>query len=116
MVKRPKPKQDAQTQEYLPNGASRKSGLNKSILEAGWFLFRNALMYKAESAGRKFAEVNPACTSQDCSGCGARVPKALKERVHFCPNCGLRLDRDTNAALNILKIGMGQHTVVGIPA
>ncbi len=115
MSKRPKPKQDEQTQEFLPNGASQKAGLNKSIADAAWSLFRNALMYKAESAGRKFVEVNPAYTSQDCCGCGQRVKKTLKERVHFCPTCGLRLDRDTNAALNILKIGMGQHTMSGIP-
>ena len=68
---------------------------------------------KAESAGRKYVEVNPAWTSQDCSRGGTRVKKTWKERVHFCPNCGLCLDRDTNAARNILKIGMGQHTVSG---
>jgi putative transposase len=115
MSKSPAPKQDQQTGEFLPNGARAKAGLNKSILDAAWSMFRYCLAYKAESAGRKYVEVNPAWTSQDCSGCGRRVKKTLKERVHFCPCCGLSLDRDTNAALNILKIGMGQHTVVGIP-
>jgi putative transposase len=55
--------------------------------------------------------VNPAYTSQDCSGCGQRVPKTLKERVHVCPYCGLILDRDVNAARNILQIAVGQHSV-----
>jgi putative transposase len=116
MSKSPAPKQDAETGEYLPNGASAKAGLNKSILDAAWSMFRFCLAYKAESAGRKYTEVNPAYTSQDCSGCGYRAKKKLSERWHFCPNCGLSLDRDTNAALNILKIGMGLHTVSGIPA
>ncbi len=74
-------------------------------------MFRFALTYKAASAGRKVVEVNPAYTSQDCSSCGERVPKALKERVHFCPCCGLRLDRDTNAAMNILTLGMDKHSI-----
>lgn len=89
--------------------------LAKSIGDAAWSMFRSVLASKAESAGRKFVEVNPAYTSQDCSGCGTRIKKKLSERVHFCPNCGLSLDRDTNAAVNILKIGMGQHAVSGIP-
>ncbi len=93
--------------------------LAKSIADASWGMFRSVLASKAESAGRKYAEVNPAWTSQDCSRCGTRVKKKLSERVHYCPNCGLSLDRDTNAALNILRIGqngMGLHTVSGIPA
>lgn len=89
--------------------------LAKSIADASWGMFRRILASKAESAGRKYVEVNPAWTSQDCSGCGTRVKKKLSERVHYCPNCGLSLDRDTNAALNILRIGMGQHTVSGMP-
>jgi putative transposase len=115
LSRRPAPKQDAETNAYLPNGASQKAGLNKSIGDAAWGLFRNVLANKAESAGRRLAEVNPAWTSQECSRCGTRIKKTLKERVHFCPNCGLSLDRDTNAALNILKNGMAQHTVSGIP-
>ena len=117
MSKRPKPKQDAETGEYLPNGASQKAGLNKSIADVAWGMFRRVLSEKAESAGRQLMEVNPAYTSQDCSGCGYRPSKdgrkKLSDRRHFCPRCRLSLDRDTNAARNILKIGMGQHTVSG---
>jgi putative transposase len=97
-------------------GMVKNHSLAKSISDAAWSMFRQVLISKAESAGRRVVEVNPAYTSQDCSGCGYRAKKKLSERWHFCPNCGLSLDRDTNAALNILKIGMGQHTVAGIPA
>jgi putative transposase len=116
MSKRPAPKQDATTGQYLPNGASQKTGLNKSITDAAWSLFRNVLTSKAESAGRQVVNVNPAYTSQDCSGCGTRIKKQLSERVHFCPSCGLSLDRDTNAARNLLQTAVGQHSVAGISA
>jgi putative transposase len=113
MSKSPAPKPDPALRElrFLPNGASAKAGLNKSILDAAWSMFRFCLAYKAESAGRKNTEVNPAYTSQDCSQCGYRVPKTLSERVHVCPCCGLVLDRDVNAARNILQIAVGQHSV-----
>ncbi len=102
MSKAPAPKQDSETGEYLPNGASQKAGLNKSILDAAWSQFRNILTNKAESAGREIVAVRPAYTSQRCSGCGYMAPKTLKERWHLCPMCGRSLDRDTNAAVNIL--------------
>lgn len=113
MSHRPKPKMDEERQTYIPNGASAKAGLNKSILDASWSQFRTILKEKAESAVRKVVEVNPAFTSQDCSKCGLRVKKTLNERVHSCPNpeCGLLLDRDHNAALNILKIALGLQSV-----
>ena len=120
MSKRPAPKQDAEAGEYLPNGASHKAGLNKSIADASWGMFRSVLKDKAASASREFAEVNPAWTSQDCSGCGFRPEKEhrkkLGDRWHFCPNCGLSLDRDKNAAINVLQNAVGLHSVAGIPA
>jgi putative transposase len=69
-------------------------------------MFRAVLTHKAESAGREVVAVNPAYTSQDCSACGYRVRKTLSERVHRCPNCGLEMDRDHNAALNLLALGL----------
>ena len=112
LLRRPAPRPDPDNAgQYLPNGASAKSGLNKSIADAAWSKFRHVLTYKAANAGRRIESVPPAYTSQDCSECGQRVPKTLKERVHICPCCGLVLDRDVNAARNILRIGMGQHTV-----
>jgi putative transposase len=117
MSQSPEPKQDEATGEFLPNGHAAKAGLNKSILDAAWSMFRHVLTSKAESAGRKLVEVNPAYTSQDCSGCGYRAKKKLSERWHFCPKCGLSLDRDTNAAVNILQLGLknavGLHSVNG---
>lgn len=103
MSKRPKPKQDEQG-NYLPNGATTKGGLNKSIVDAGWGLFQQFCVYKAESAGRKILFVNPRYTSQICSGCGAIKKRDLSERWHSC-ECGCQLDRDHNAAINILRLG-----------
>jgi len=61
------------------------------------------LKYKAGEAGTKLVKVDPSGTSQKCSRCGMTVLKELSERVHCCPYCGLTLDRDVNAARNILK-------------
>jgi putative transposase len=80
-------------------------GLAKSIHDAAWSQFASLLAYKAAWAGRKFVAVNPAYTSQDCSGCGHRQPLSLSDRTYTCPCCGLILDRDRNASLNILALG-----------
>ena len=114
MSTRPKPKQD-ETGQYLPNGTSRKTGLNKSIQDAAWNQFLSVLSQKAESAARVVIEVEPAYTSQDCSNCGFRVRKLLSQRVHACPNCGLVMDRDENAAVNILSKAVGLHGVSALP-
>ena len=79
--------------------------LAKSIQDAAWSQFATCLSYKAAWAGRVYVAVNPAYTSQDCSTCGHRQKKTLAERVHQCACCGLTLDRDHNAALNILTLG-----------
>lgn len=107
MSKRPKPKQDEETGQYIPNGASAKAGLNKSILDAGWHQFIAYCEYKAEEAGTQVVKVDPRYTSQVCSQCGAVVKKKLSERWHSC-ECGCELDRDHNAALNILYLGEKQ--------
>lgn len=104
LSKRPKPKQDEEG-KYLANGASAKAGLNKSILDAGWSLFVQYCMYKAEEAGTSVLTVNPKYTSQICSGCGTTRRKTLDERWHSCA-CGCELDRDHNAAINILRLGL----------
>lgn len=75
--------------------------LSKSISDAGWSTFFELLTWKAEEAARKVIRVNPRGTSQKCSGCGEVVPKSLAVRIHHCKHCGLILDRDRNAALNI---------------
>lgn len=104
MSKRPKPKQDEETGDYLPNGASAKAGLNKSINDAGWGQFQQIVANKAAWAGSRVLLVNPKHTSQRCSGCGAIVKKELSERWHRCA-CGCELDRDHNAAINIKQAG-----------
>jgi putative transposase len=111
MSKAPKPKKDEQTGEYLPNGASKKAGLNKSILDAGWATFTHMVSVKAASAGHTTVVfVNPHNTSQICSGCKRKGPhKDLSERTHVCVHCGLVLDRDVNAAVNILRLGLSHQ-------
>jgi putative transposase len=83
----------------------RNRHLAKSISDAGWYQFRTTLAYKAACAGKRVVAIPAHYTSQDCSGCGERVPKVLSVRTHVCPCCGLVLDRDANAALNILASG-----------
>lgn len=61
---------------------------------------------KAAYAGSKFVLVDPRQTSQMCSGCGLIVKKDLSLRVHSCLECGISMDRDLNAAINILRLGM----------
>ena len=92
-------------------GMVQNHRLAKSISDASWTQFRNSLTMKAESAGRLVIAVNPAYTSQDCSACGYRAKKRLSDRWHHCPMCGLVLDRDTNAAVNINALG--QQCVAG---
>jgi putative transposase len=79
--------------------------LAKSIVDAAWSQFAAHLTYKAAWAGKTLVAVNPAYTSQDCSHCGHRERKPLAQRVHQCACCGVILDRDHNAALNILRLG-----------
>jgi len=109
-------------------GMVKNPTLAKSISDASWSLLRAVLSQKAASATGTIAEVDPAYTSQDCHRCGNRAKKPLSERWHYCPICGLSLDRDTNAAINILlraaasgngngnKTTVGQHSVAGRPA
>jgi putative transposase len=108
MVKRPKVKQD-ENGKYLHNGASKKAGLNKSILDAGWGSFIELVKHKAEWAGVTVMQVDPKNTSQMCSTCGLiGEHKDLSVRTHVCEHCGVTLDRDHNAALNILDRGLGR--------
>jgi putative transposase len=112
LSRRPAPVPD-ENGGYLHNGASRKAGLNKSIRDAGWGRFLSILACKAAWAGKRVEAVNPAYTSQDCSGCGERIQKRLSVRTHVCTNCGLVLDRDENAARNIQWLG---QRLRGVPA
>ena len=83
----------------------QKHWVSKQISDASWATFTKMVSYKAEWAGRKVVFVNPAYTSQTCSNCGEIVRKKLSDRIHHC-NCGLEIDRDHNAAINILTLGL----------
>ena len=80
--------------------------INRSIGDVAWGQFANYLSYKAENAGRQVVKVNPAYTSQDCTKCGYREVKKLSDRIHHCSSCGFETDRDHNASLNILALGL----------
>lgn len=86
--------------------------LAKAISDAGWYQFRLWLERYSKVFNKTLIVIPPNYTSQDCSYCGKRVPKKLSERTHSC-ECGLVLDRDHNAALNILQKGLELNGTVG---
>jgi IS605 OrfB family transposase len=86
----------------------RNHRLAKAIHDAGWGRLRHWVEYFARLHGITAVAVPPQWTSQDCSGCGRRVHKSLSERTHRCLHCGLVLDRDENAAVNILQSAMSR--------
>jgi len=86
--------------------------LAKSINDAGWYQFRKWLEYFGVKFSKITIAVNPAYTSQQCSHCGTTVKKALSTRTHVC-RCGCILDRDWNAAINILKLALSTAGHVG---
>jgi putative transposase len=87
-------------------GMIRNHCLAKYIADVSWNKLISITTYKAEWAGKCVKLVNPRNTSQMCSGCGQIVRKDLSERTHSCPFCNLVLDRDHNAAVNILRLGL----------
>ena len=100
-------------------GMVRNHHLSKSILDAGWGSLKRRLIDKAAEAGRQVYLVNPAYTSQTCSECGKQFSDLrLADRWVKC-DCGLSLDRDVNAAQNVLKraghVRWGESTANGLP-
>ena len=98
------------THEKLNIRGIARTKLAKSTHDAGWGQFLQILSIKAERAGLLAIAVNPNGTTQNCSGCGTKVSKQLKDRLHVCPECGLTLLRDHNAAINIKYLAVG-HSV-----
>ncbi len=94
----------------IPNMV-RNHRLASAIMDAAWGQLLALTAYKAEGKGGRVILVSPSGTSQICSGCGETVPKDLSVRVHECPDCGLVVDRDVNAARNILERGLEQAPV-----
>ncbi|GAA4491720.1 hypothetical protein GCM10023191_026100 [Actinoallomurus oryzae] len=106
MTERAAPKPDGGG-GHLPNGAAAKSGLNRSILDAGWGVFLTILSHKAESAGRELIAVNPANTSRTCAECGhCAKENRITQAVFGCTACGHTAHADVNAAINILRAGL----------
>ncbi len=102
------------TVEQPGMNVSAKSGLNRSLQDAGLAQFVQILTDKAESAGRLVVMVDPKGTSQECSGCGTKVKKTLKIRRHKCSVCGLDIHRDHNAARNVLRRGVVVPERIGL--
>src|SRR5271157_15204 len=102
--------EDLNIQKMMENKSKSKERFQvkkENITDASWGSFAAKLIYKAESAGRKVIKVNPANTSKTCSNCGnVKNEQVLGDREYKCEVCGLELDRDHNAALNIYRLGM----------
>ena len=93
-------------EDLAPMEMGRSRGMRKSIMDVAWTQFIRMTVAKAAEAGRRVILVNPRNTTKMCSTCGEIVSKALSVRVHTCPHCGLVMDRDENAAINILQRGL----------
>ncbi|HEY1840846.1 MAG TPA: transposase [Mycobacterium sp.] len=111
MLRRAKPVADpANPGHYLPNGARAKSGLNRSISDAGWGQFVSILRAKAEEAGRAWIEVDPRHTSDRCEACGHAARANRVTQAEFaCQRCGHTAPADGHAARNILRAGLAHH-------
>jgi putative transposase len=92
------------TAEAPGRNVRQKSGLNRSILNQGWFIFETILAYKLEERGGRLLKVDPAYTSQTCSDCGTVDSENRESQAVFaCKHCGFRAHADHNAAINILR-------------
>lgn len=108
MVRRPAPKPAEDGQSFLPNQASAKSGLNRSMHDAGLGQLRVMLEAKGKERGRRVVPVDPKKTSQRCSACGHTDPGNRPSQALFlCLQCGHTENADVNAAKNILNAAMG---------
>ncbi len=108
MTRRVMPRPDPETPGvFLSNGQAAKTGLNKSILDAGWGVFLTVLHAKAESAGRAVVGAPPANTSRTCAECGHCAAGNRRTQAAFvCQACGHSAHADVNAATNILRAGL----------
>jgi putative transposase len=103
MTRKPKPKQDEQGR-FISNKAKQKAGLNKSILNVGWYKIEAYTKYKAFASGKAVFKISPAYTSQECALCDHIHPDNRKNQSDFiCGNCGNVDNADNNASLVIKK-------------
>jgi putative transposase len=114
MVRRATPVPDPDnTGQFLPNGAAAKTGLSRSINDAGWGRFVSILRAKAEDAGRTWIEVDPRHTSDGCENCGYAAAENRVTQAEFaCQRCSHRTAANEHAARNILRAGLARHTQV----
>ena len=110
MVRRPRPRPDPdQPGRFLANGAAAKTGLHRSIHDAGWAQFVSILRAKAEEAGRVVIGVDPRHTSDRCEACGhTATENRASQAVFSCRGCGHTTDADEHAARNILRAGLAR--------
>ena len=108
--------EDLKVRNMTVAGGSRKTGLNRSILDQTWGDFNEMLSYKAASAGGFVSRVSSKFTSQVCSSCGYKPKEriGLSVRMYKCQACGYKEDRDVNAAINVLCVGLN-GTLGGMP-
>ncbi|MEB3340457.1 transposase [Okeania sp.] len=99
-------------EELNIKGLARNTKLSKSIYDVAWGTFLEKLNAVAVKRGVHFIKVNPQNTSQNCSNCGQKVPKSLSVRTHSCPKCKTVLDRDENAAINILNKALNEVGII----
>ncbi len=91
------------------SGMLKNHHLAKHIQDHAWSKLIQFTQSKAAKAGKVVELVDARYTSQKCSQCGIIVPKTLADRVHLCPKCGLEMDRDINASLNIRTLGLRER-------
>ena len=95
-------------------GMVQNRRLSRSISDAGWGAFLGMLKYKAEWAGKHFVRIGRfIATSQLCSNCGGKQPMPLAVRTYACGGCGIQMDRDWNASLNIRAAGLAVLNACG---
>jgi putative transposase len=116
MLRRAQPVPDPDNPgRFVPNGARAKTGLNRSISDAGWGQFVSILRAKAEEAGRIWIEVDPRHTSDGCERCGYAAPENRVTQAEFaCQRCGHCVPADEHAARNILRAGLALHAARGV--
>ncbi|MBP1908609.1 RNA-guided endonuclease InsQ/TnpB family protein [Methanolobus bombayensis] len=94
----------------------KNSKLSKSIHDASWGRLVQHVMYKTAEIGKIMEKVDPKNTSQTCSACGkkSKTKLKLKDRIFHCEHCGLKIDRDINASINILLKSITYKNTVGL--
>lgn len=88
------------------SGGTIKQEVENDIYIANWDMVRATIKKKCLETGTAYVEVAPFYTTQTCSKCGERQKLALGDRTYNCPKCGLSLDRDINAAINLKRKGL----------